>query len=138
MERPADWGSVLINKGAGLVFSTFRSSGIAQTFDQVRSAGGTMSSYLDTILSMNLVNDHGMAVNLSKQELNKLPESVKTTLEAIDPATFTELARMQSEIVNSEMYTAYMLVFIFCALAYIIAWSVMKLLVPKFKPIKDL
>lgn len=131
-------GSVLINKGAGLVFSTFRSSGIEQTFEQVRSAGGSMAAYLDKIVSMKLVNDHGMAVDLSKQELSKLPESVKTTLEAIDPASFTELARMQSEIVNSEMYTAYMLVFIFCALAYIIAWSVMKLLVPKFKPIKDL
>jgi len=32
----------------------------------------------------------------------------------------------------------YTIMFIFCALAYIVTWSVMKLLVPKFKPITDL
>ena len=31
---------------------------------------------------------------------------------------------------------AYMIVFCICAVAYIIAWSIMKTLVPKYKPIK--
>ncbi len=34
--------------------------------------------------------------------------------------------------------TGYTIMFTFCALAYLIAWSVMKSLVPKYKPIKDL
>ena len=34
--------------------------------------------------------------------------------------------------------TAYMIMFIICAMGYIIAWSIMKLLVPSHKPITDL
>jgi ACS family hexuronate transporter-like MFS transporter len=34
--------------------------------------------------------------------------------------------------------TGYTLMFIFCALAYVLAWLIMKTLVPRFKPIKDL
>ncbi|MDR0800878.1 MAG: MFS transporter [Endomicrobium sp.] len=34
--------------------------------------------------------------------------------------------------------TGYTIMFAFCAIAYLIAWCVMKLLVPKFKPITDL
>ena len=34
--------------------------------------------------------------------------------------------------------TGYMIMFTFCALAYLIAWGVMKSLVPKYKPITDL
>jgi len=34
--------------------------------------------------------------------------------------------------------TGYLIMFIFCALAYLIAWVVMKALVPKYKPITDL
>ncbi len=34
--------------------------------------------------------------------------------------------------------TGYTIMFAFCAVAYLIAWSIMKLLVPKYKPITDL
>ena len=34
--------------------------------------------------------------------------------------------------------TGYTIVFSFCAVAYVIAWAIMKLLVPKFKPITNL
>jgi len=34
--------------------------------------------------------------------------------------------------------TGYTLMFMFCAIAYVLAWLIMKLLVPQFKPIKDL
>jgi len=40
--------------------------------------------------------------------------------------------------VQGKMTTAYTLVFVFCALAYLIAWAVMHFLVPKFKKIEDL
>ena len=30
----------------------------------------------------------------------------------------------------------YMIVFCFCAVAYVIAWSIMKTLVPKYKPVE--
>ena len=34
--------------------------------------------------------------------------------------------------------TGYTIMFAFCAVAYLIAWGVMKALVPKYKPITDL
>jgi len=34
--------------------------------------------------------------------------------------------------------TGYTIMFAFCAVAYLIAWAIMKLLVPKFKAITDL
>jgi len=34
--------------------------------------------------------------------------------------------------------TGYTIMFAFCALAYVVAWCIMKMLVPKFKPITDL
>lgn len=37
-----------------------------------------------------------------------------------------------------QIQTGYTIVFIFCAIAYIIAWSIMKTLVPKYAPIQDL
>ncbi len=37
-----------------------------------------------------------------------------------------------------DIQTGYFCVFVFCALAYLFAWSVMKLLVPKFSPINNL
>ena len=37
-----------------------------------------------------------------------------------------------------EIKTGYAFVFIFCATAYLLAWSIMKMLVPKYAPIQDL
>ena len=37
-----------------------------------------------------------------------------------------------------EIQTGYTIMFVVCAVAYLIAWSVMKLLVPKYSPITDL
>jgi ACS family hexuronate transporter-like MFS transporter len=34
--------------------------------------------------------------------------------------------------------TGYTIMFVFCAVAYLVAWAFMKLLVPKFSPISDL
>ena len=34
--------------------------------------------------------------------------------------------------------TAYLIMFVICALSYLIAWAIMKLLVPEHKPITDL
>ncbi|HEY3389107.1 MAG TPA: hypothetical protein VGK38_06010, partial [Prolixibacteraceae bacterium] len=57
-------------------------------------------------------------------------------IQAVDPASFTLLKSIQTPIVLSHMTTAYTIVFVFCAVAYLIAWGVMHLLVPKFKKIE--
>ena len=37
-----------------------------------------------------------------------------------------------------DIHTGYMIMFAICALAYLVAWSVMKTLVPRHKEITDL
>ncbi|MFW9596906.1 MAG: MFS transporter [Paludibacter sp.] len=41
-------------------------------------------------------------------------------------------------LISSEISTAYGIMFAICAFSYLIAWAIMKLLVPKHKPITDL
>jgi len=60
---------------------------------------------------------------------------VATQIQAVDPALFEQLKELQHPLVLGNMTTAYTLVFAFCALAYLIAWTVMHFLVPKFKKI---
>lgn len=59
-----------------------------------------------------------------------------TQIQAVDLTSFATLKSIQTPIVLSHMTTAYIIVFVFCALAYLIAWGVMHLLVPKFKKIE--
>lgn len=126
-------GGILITKSAGWLFDTYRQAGIAKAWIETQTSN--LSHYAHQILSMNLVNKHGTVIDLYKTELGNLPENVVKQLTAIDPVSFLKLKELQTPFVQSEMTTAYAIVFAFCALAYIIAWSIMKVLVPKFKPI---
>jgi ACS family hexuronate transporter-like MFS transporter len=51
---------------------------------------------------------------------------------------FDQLLQLQKPLVATEMNTSYTIMFAICAVAYLIAWTVMKSLVPKYKPITDL
>ena len=48
-----------------------------------------------------------------------------------------EVFRVEFEALG-KIEVGYTYVFIFCAIAYLLAWGIMKVLVPKFKPITDL
>ncbi|RZK54645.1 MAG: hypothetical protein EOO91_15595 [Pedobacter sp.] len=67
--------------------------------------------------------------------LSKLPVEVADKLKAIDANLFTQLLEIQKPLVQSNMTVGYTIMFAFCAVAYLIAWCVMKLLVPKYKKI---
>ena len=49
--------------------------------------------------------------------------------------SFAALKQLQAPLIQAEMTTAYAIMFGICATAYIIAWVVMKILVPKFKKV---
>ena len=49
---------------------------------------------------------------------------------------FLKQLSSQGETVANGIDQGYMIVFTFCALAYLIAWIIMKILVPKMKPVK--
>jgi ACS family hexuronate transporter-like MFS transporter len=128
------FGGIVVNKCAGWLFDGYRHGGIASSWVQAKAAN--LGDFVEKIRSMTLVNKHGDIINLDKVELGGLPNEVMTQIQAIDPASFTLLKAIQTPIVLTHMTTAYTLVFVFCALAYLIAWGVMHLLVPKFKKIE--
>jgi len=129
-------GGIVINKSGGWLFDSFRQAGIAKTWAQART--GDLAAYLDQILSLKLVNSHNVAINLNTAELGSLPKNVIAQLQAINPDAFAQLKHLQSAVVQQEMTVAYGIMFAVCALAYLVAWTVMKLLVPKFKKIENL
>jgi len=49
-----------------------------------------------------------------------------------------QLAGYLTDLFKSHPQTAYLIMFIVCALSYLIAWSIMKTLVPRHQPITDL
>ncbi len=130
------FGGVLINKSGGWLFDAYRHTGIANTWAQVKT--GPLAEYLNQILSLKLVNKHGSVLDLNLVELGSLPKEVVTQLQAINPDAFAQLKAMQVTLVQTEMKTAYSIMFAVCALAYVAAWVVMKALVPKYKKIENL
>jgi ACS family hexuronate transporter-like MFS transporter len=129
-------GGILINKSGGWLFDAYRHAGIAATWAEAKA--GSLGGYLDQILALKLVNKHGSVVDLNKVEILSLPNDLVEQLKAINLDAFLELKKLQGTIVQGEMTTAYSIMFGVCAVAYIVAWTVMKVLVPRFKKIDTL
>jgi MFS family permease len=63
---------------------------------------------------------------------------IGTTAGAIGGVTVQLLAGRLTDAFKSNPQTAYLILFVICGLSYLIAWGVMKALVPRHKPITDL
>jgi ACS family hexuronate transporter-like MFS transporter len=85
---------------------------------------------------MTLMNKYDDVINIDKVSLNNLPAEVVQQLQSVDPGMFEKLKALQIPVVQSNMTTAYTIVFVFCALAYLIAWAVMHFMVPKMKKVE--
>jgi len=129
-------GGVLVNKCGGWLFDAYRYDGIAKTWEQVK--GSPLADYLNQILPLNLVNKHGSVIDLNHVELGSLPKEIIAQLQTINPDAFAQLKQLQIGVVQTEMKTAYSIMFAICALAYVTAWVVMKILVPKYRKIENL
>lgn len=127
-------GGIVVNKSAGWLFDGYRYAGIAKSWVEAKSAN--LGDFVEKIRALHLVNKHGDVINLEHVELGGLPAEVAKQVQAIDPAQFELLKNLQSPIVQGHLTTAYTIVFAFCATAYLIAWVLMHLLVPKFKKIE--
>jgi ACS family hexuronate transporter-like MFS transporter len=129
-------GGICINKSGGWLFDAYRQAGIAKTWLEARAE--SLGGFVDRARALTLVNKHGSVIDLDKVELAGLPKEVAAQLQAMDPDAFAALRQLQARLVLSEMTTSYTIMFAVCALAYLIAWAVMKALVPKFRPIENL
>jgi ACS family hexuronate transporter-like MFS transporter len=126
-------GGILVNKASGWIFDDFRSNGIARSWAEAQV--NNLGAFVEKIRSMNLVNRYNDTIDIDKVALNNLPSEVVEKLQSVDPGMFEQLREMQTPIVQGSMMTAYTMVFVFCAVAYLLAWVVMNFLVPKMKKI---
>ena len=63
---------------------------------------------------------------------------IGTTAGGLGGVIVQQLAGYLTDAYKDNPQTAYLLMFIVCALSYLIAWAIMKALVPRHKPITDL
>lgn len=129
-------GGVVMSKLGGWLFDSYKYAGIAKSWLEAKATG--LGDYLSNIQSLKLLNKKGELIDLNKIELRSLPKEVTEQLQSIDASLFDKLLQLQKPLVAAEMNTSYTIMFAICAVAYLIAWSVMKSLVPKYKAITDL
>jgi ACS family hexuronate transporter-like MFS transporter len=129
-------GGVVTSKLGGWLFDSYKYSGIAKSWIEAKAAG--LGEYVTKLQSLNLINKKGETIDLNKVDLRNLPKEVTEQLQAMDSGMFDKVLELQKTIVQADMSTSYSIMFAICAVAYLIAWAVMKLLVPKYKAITDL
>lgn len=129
-------GGVVMSKLGGWLFDSYKYAGIAKSWVEARAAG--LGDYLSRIQSLKLLNKKGELISLDKIEMRSLPKEVAEQLQSIDAGLYDKLLQLQKPLVAAEMNTSYTIMFAICAVAYLVAWLVMKFLVPKYKPISDL
>jgi ACS family hexuronate transporter-like MFS transporter len=129
-------GGVIISKLGGWLFDSYRAAGIAQSWVEAKAKG--LGTYVDQILGMKLLNKYGDTINLNKTDFTNLSKDVVEQLKNVDASAYDQLAALQKPLVLAQMSISYSIMFAICAVAYIIAWVVMKRLVPKYKLITDL
>ncbi|MEQ1676648.1 MAG: MFS transporter [Chitinophagaceae bacterium] len=129
-------GGVVMSKLGGWLFDSYKYAGIAKSWVEAKAAG--LGDYVAKLDSLSLFRKNGERIDLSKIELSSLPKEVTAQLQNMDAGLFDKLLHLQKPIVQAEMTTSYTIMFAICAVAYLVAWVVMKSLVPKYKPITDL
>lgn len=125
---------MIISKIGGWLFDSYKIAGIKQSMEQATAKG--MGTFLDQIKTVKLVDKYGDTIDITKKAVTDLSKDLQAQLEAVNPTQFAEFLTMQKQVVMASMSTSYTIMFSFCAVAYLIAWSIMKLLVPKEKQVR--
>ena len=92
-----------------------------------------MQGYMDKIKSISMLDANGELIYLVNKEWSNLPAYTLEKLQTIDPIQFEKFSQMQKLNIHDSMSLAYGYMFIFCAIAYLLAWRIMKWLVPREK-----
>ncbi len=124
-------GGVVVSKIGGWLFDAYKLKGIQQTIESASFNG--MQGYMDKIKSISMLDANGELIYLVNKEWSNLPANTLEKLQTIDPIQFEKFSQMQKLNIHDSMSLAYGYMFIFCAIAYLLAWRIMKWLVPREK-----
>jgi ACS family hexuronate transporter-like MFS transporter len=124
-------GGVVVSKVGGWLFDSYKLKAVNATWSSATSTG--FSDYLNKVVSLNVTDKKGILVNVAQKDWSNLTKDIQAKLQAVDPSQYELFIQIQKEAVRGSLTTAYSMMFAFCAVAYLIAWSIMKSLVPKEK-----
>jgi len=126
-------GGVIISKIGGWLFDGYKVTGIKDSFGKATEAG--LGNYIAQIKELKLLDKQGVLIDLAKKEIYSLPAAIQTQIQQLNPEGFTQIVSLQKQWVHASMNTAYTMLFAYCAIAYLLAWAIMKTLVPKEKQV---
>jgi ACS family hexuronate transporter-like MFS transporter len=127
------FGGVIISKIGGWLFDAHKITGIKNSFGKATEAG--LGNYIAQIKELKLLDKQGALIDLAKKEIYSLPAAIQTQIQQLNPEGFTQIVSLQKQWVHASMNTAYTMLFAYCAIAYLLAWVIMKALVPKEKQV---
>jgi MFS transporter, ACS family, aldohexuronate transporter len=118
---------------------------LTQFFGDVSRFGGEAATLAIAMISIGAAAHQAWSANLFTTVSDMYPKKtvasvigIGTTAGGIGGVAVQLLAGKLTDVFKQTPDTAYFFMFIVCALSYLIAWGVMKLLVPRHKPITDL
>ncbi|MBU6410339.1 MAG: MFS transporter [Verrucomicrobia bacterium] len=118
---------------------------LTQYFGDVSRFGNAAATLAIAMISIGAAAHQAWSANLFTMVSDMFPKKavasvtgIGTTAGGIGGVIVQMLAGRLTDIFKQAPQTAYLLMFVVCALSYLIAWAVMKLLVPRHKPITDL
>jgi ACS family hexuronate transporter-like MFS transporter len=118
---------------------------LTQFFGDVSRFGGAAAALAIAMISIGAAAHQAWSANLFTTVSDMFPKKtiasvtgIGTTAGGIGGVIVQLLAGRLTDIFKQNPQTAYFFMFIVCALSYLIAWGVMKWLVPRHKPITDL
>jgi ACS family hexuronate transporter-like MFS transporter len=130
-------GGVLVQQLSGRINDFYRYKGITEAWGQAKLQN--LEAMVQKVQNLHLLNKDGVYIDLNKVSLIDLPKDISSKIIAVvGKSDWDILFAIQKNTVQPELGHAYMIMFGICALSYLIAWSIMKVLVPKFMPITDL
>jgi ACS family hexuronate transporter-like MFS transporter len=127
-------GGVIITKSGGWLFDAYKLTGVQKSLDQATADG--LGGYIAQIKTLKLLDKHGDVIDITQRAIADLSKDLQAQLQLVNPEQFTQFFTMQKQLVMASMSTSYSILFSFCAIAYLLAWGIMKLLVPKEKLVR--
>jgi ACS family hexuronate transporter-like MFS transporter len=118
---------------------------LTQFFGDVSRFGNMASVLAVAMICIGATAHQAWSANLFTTVSDMFPKKavasvtgIGTTAGGVSGVTLQLLAGKLTDHFKQTPQTAYLILFVICALSYLIAWTLMKILVPRHKPITDL